>query len=1290
MILVLEFGNKLSNQIINFPYTLHIEDNGMIDFFISGEKILFKCNKMIRNKKGTKEVVCDHLFYFEYIPFYVPFTVSFYKYNSLYSNYIKLQPNLSKITIGSHKINTIKLFSSIKAMNILIRKRKNVYEITDGSNCNHLYYESSFSNCLTITSGKVQYLQLTLFFYQEFIMLNCVEETDLNVYNHTSYDIRPRKTLNKSYQLKFHSEYNQRINVVKLKGFIRIQSPSEINGLNQVPQRVMALSALSVAIINFNNGMLQNRSLHEMMPSLIFPITMCFSAILWPSIAKIINKKNHMKALKNRNIEYKEYIDFIYEKYLLHNEKQKVMLEKRYPKDINFNHANVENYLFNHHYTHSDYLHFAIGYGMLKSNICFEFEKQPYYNKNDEELIHMQDDLMNKLAKIENGIIEIDLKKYQFIGIVQKHDSCLPTLLFCASQLFITHSYDNIRGCFIIDEDSLDKIQPFFYLKHLYSNDNNTRFIVTSKQQFDEIEKHLIDTLENHHLIVFIFNKSYRYSDSKSVFFHKNVRVIHVVDHDIQLNMFCEVKVELKHFNKITYLKENQSFEFSSTMSQYNIINFGDISLLSNKMINKANFGLFECYGINSVQQLKVNERWKDSKGICAILGCNNSNSKVVIDLHESKDGPHGLIAGSTGSGKSELLLTLILSLSINYSFEDVQFVLIDYKGGSSVLPLMNKNQLLPHIVGVITNQDGADIKRSLNFLKQECSRRQQLFIQATKQLQHSITNIDQYKNNIKENNLVKLAHLVLIVDEFAELKKEKPEFLQELISISRIGRSLGIHLILATQKPTGVVDEQILSNVNFKICLRVNDEQDSKEIIRNNLAAKITESGYFYLSTNRRNEFVKCAYTHKLRPHDSYKIEVLNCNFHPINSIIEDKESNLPEIKIIVPYLIEKCNNNQTQSLWPSVPVRKPLEQFDNKKMFIGIADDTENRTHFNFSYLCFQENCLCFSESALDKADFMQCIDENIVKNNYTAILLTNNKNEYEYNKKFYNEVIGMNEVDKIKRMFYLLKNKLDTVLVIIDDLLVFLQSIEYDNKILSMINNLKHNNIGFTCIIHSIANFRYSLISYFDVLISLHKMNRQQQISFFNQAAIYDNEQALFFNKSFYEFSLAIPRKVHGKNNNLALLYDLKISECKKQANHLILGFDKITNEPITLLKTKFVLVIGIYDDSLTIIKKHLISQKINVVELDNIQQKKLKGVHDISDWLVSNKVFFVVDYQKLMKSELRNTLKYDTVIWIGNGFWKQSIISTNNGEYDLLDDEGIVSVNGRTRRFCCFRG
>ncbi|TYK43289.1 FtsK/SpoIIIE domain-containing protein [Actinomadura decatromicini] len=202
------------------------------------------------------------------------------------------------------------------------------------------------------------------------------------------------------------------------------------------------------------------------------------------------------------------------------------------------------------------------------------------------------------------------------------------------------------------------------------------------------------------------------------------------------------------------------------------------------------------------------------------------------IDLRA--DGPHALIAGTTGAGKSELLQTLIASLAVANRPDEMTFVLIDYKGGAA----FNDCARLPHTVGMVTDLDGHATERALESLAAELRRREEILLKA------GAKDIDDY-NDLRPGDpgLPVMPRLVLVIDEFAAMVTELPGFVAGLVDIGRRGRSLGVHLVLATQRPAGVVTADIRANTNLRIALRVTDPDESVDVLDGPEAAQISKS---------------------------------------------------------------------------------------------------------------------------------------------------------------------------------------------------------------------------------------------------------------------------------------------------------------------------------------------------------------------------------------------------------------------------------------------------------------
>jgi S-DNA-T family DNA segregation ATPase FtsK/SpoIIIE len=244
---------------------------------------------------------------------------------------------------------------------------------------------------------------------------------------------------------------------------------------------------------------------------------------------------------------------------------------------------------------------------------------------------------------------------------------------------------------------------------------------------------------------------------------------------------------------------------------------------------------LLECLGLENPTADSIIAGWNGQTRTDVVIG-TGFDGPFRLDLR--KDGPHALIAGTTGSGKSELLQTIVASLAVANRPDQLTFVLVDYKGGSA----FKECNKLPHTVGMVTDLDTHLVGRALTSLGAELRRREHLLaIPGAKDLE------DYEALQRTDPSLPTIPRLALVIDEFASLKAELPDFVTGLVTIAQRGRSLGIHLILATQRPSGVVSADIRANTNLRIALRVTDESESRDVIDS------PESGHIAASTPGR-----------------------------------------------------------------------------------------------------------------------------------------------------------------------------------------------------------------------------------------------------------------------------------------------------------------------------------------------------------------------------------------------------------------------------------------------------
>ncbi|AJE83097.1 cell division FtsK/SpoIIIE [Streptomyces albus] len=216
-----------------------------------------------------------------------------------------------------------------------------------------------------------------------------------------------------------------------------------------------------------------------------------------------------------------------------------------------------------------------------------------------------------------------------------------------------------------------------------------------------------------------------------------------------------------------------------------------------------------------------ITARWRmGGQSTLALIG-ESYDGAFGIDMR--KDGPHGLIAGTTGSGKSELLQTIVAALAVANTPENMTFVLVDYKGGSAFKDCVK----LPHTVGMVTDLDAHLVERALESLGAELKRREHILAAA------DAKDIEDYQDLLRRDaSYAPLPRLLIVIDEFASMVRDLPDFVTGLVNIAQRGRSLGIHLLLATQRPSGVVSPEIRANTNLRIALRVTDAGESSDVI--------------------------------------------------------------------------------------------------------------------------------------------------------------------------------------------------------------------------------------------------------------------------------------------------------------------------------------------------------------------------------------------------------------------------------------------------------------------------
>ena len=529
---------------------------------------------------------------------------------------------------------------------------------------------------------------------------------------------------------------------------------------------------------------------------------------------------------------------------------------------------------------HFDFLAYRLGLGKVPTSYELKYGQEERSGKKD-ALEEEGYALFQAHQKIDNFPIVASLNRGP-VGYVGPRPIVLEQLQLLVAQLAVFHSYHDLTIIPIIPEEEKESWDWMRWLPHATLQDMNVRSFVYNQRTRDQVlnslnqilklrkaqkeEEKANDTKIFHpHYVVLITDETLILDHVIMEFFREDptelgCSIIYVADVLSSLSENIQTVISIKDRNQGQLLLQEGvlrelDFQLDHFPEGYDkeaisrgLAPLKHIQQLKSSIPDSVTF--LEMYQAETFNDLKVLSRWESHapyQSLAVPIGLRGKDDLVYLNLHEKAHGPHGLIAGTTGSGKSETIQSYILSLAVNFHPHDVAFLLIDYKGGG----MANLFKDLPHLLGTITNLDGAQSMRALASINAEIHRRERLFGQ------YGVNHINQYQKKFKLGEATEpLPHLFLISDEFAELKVNQPDFIKELVSIARVGRSLGVHLILATQKPSGVVDDQIWSNSRFKLALKVADRGDSMEMLRTADAAEITQTGRAYLQVGNNEVY--------------------------------------------------------------------------------------------------------------------------------------------------------------------------------------------------------------------------------------------------------------------------------------------------------------------------------------------------------------------------------------------------------------------------------------------------
>lgn len=539
-----------------------------------------------------------------------------------------------------------------------------------------------------------------------------------------------------------------------------------------------------------------------------------------------------------------------------------------------------------------DFLHMRLGTGRLKRSFDIEVPANQTLGANQDDYFLQANSIEMAYREIEDCSINLPIGDFNNAGLIGSKAELQLLGRNILMQLAVNHSPNEVKVILLVPENEISAWKWARWLPHLWDNKKQDRYfpidrIQSSKMMgnLEEIflqraniaqsEKNVFLGENAQPLPIYVFfiadskvwsSQDYQeYSQLFNLITNRGKelggRLILLSEQANKIPQSCGISVEIKDkVNKLKYHGENPKeyiFTVDETIpakAEYLSRLLAPLRLESND--NKADsipdkVPFLSMYNANRVEELPILQNWKlndPDQSLGVPIGKRAGGKLMFLDIQDGKDGPNGLIAGTVGSGKTELMRSLVLSLAIYFHPHKVNFVLMDFKGGSFSSGLRK----LPHVVNTISDMEINDVPRALKFLEQELTKRKNLFEKAALKTGENIQNLSGYHKLVKKGEITDdIPYLIFIVDEFTFLKNKYGSEMDKFITIATQGRAYGFRMLLATQKPAGVINEQINANTQYRLCLKVVSIQDSKEVIGIGDAANLVGIGRAIVRVN-------------------------------------------------------------------------------------------------------------------------------------------------------------------------------------------------------------------------------------------------------------------------------------------------------------------------------------------------------------------------------------------------------------------------------------------------------
>ena len=839
---------------------------------------------------------------------------------------------------------------------------------------------------------------------------------------------------------------------------IKIDEPPKKQDDNSQPMWLMLGSSMTMGIMMLISTMVSINQSKNNQDSRVstylaigFAVIMLLSMVLFPILNYRFDDIRKEKAEKKRQQKYQRYLNKKYKQIDATLTKQRGILFQNYLNNEQCSQVVLRktNRLWERSSEDEDFMTVRIGRGEVKSKIKLTYSEE-HFSLEDDDLLESLHKVEAKSGVIKDAPITLNLNESNITAIIDENaEDRMNFIKSIILQLVTFQSYDDLKIVLFVEDNNNEQWNFLKMLPHNWNNSKTIRYFGNDYEEIKELESELILEYKER-----LNQNEFNGDNSKSLYqpYYLIITDNYLGIQDLPLienivnnkanvgfglltlsDQFNNLPEKAKNFINI---QEEKGILFehklSSESQQYFMVEDNKIQDVDRIIYQLANLPIklkkstdailpnmltyLQMYNIGRIEQLNILDNWRDSNSVVslkALIGKDSTSRPIYLDIHEKAQGTHGLVAGSTGSGKSEFLITYILSMAINYSPEDVNFVIIDYKGSGLSSAFDRADMKLPHLVGTITNISTSELERSLLSFQSELKRREKIFNETVNTVNEGTMDIYKYQRLYHEGLVEEaLPHLIIVCDEFAELKQQQPDFMEQLVSISRVGRSLGVHLILSTQKPQGVVDDQIRSNCNFRICLKVQDKMDSMDVIETTDAVKLQQAGQFYMRANNGEPILgQSGYAGaKYLPQDISKKKVDKTLKYISNTgkiykevtdhVEEAKQPQGEQLTSIVKYIVEMSESKgyKTRQLWlnnipediyvDNIKKKYSIKPIENEiKPIIGEYDDPYNQTQGVVQLdLTNKGNVLIYGSGDSGRETLLDSMIYSIITNHYT----------------------------------------------------------------------------------------------------------------------------------------------------------------------------------------------------------------------------------------------------------------------------------------------------------------